>query len=246
MGPASSDYPARSWRLSRERCELLGLELLRERRDDLVQVANASGAIAQTGLTVEAWIKPASTGALQHIIAKVGAGGSPEYGLRRTANGLAEVVVGLGNGTSCIAYGGSLPEAVWSHVALTWQTNLKYPRLLVNGVSVAFSGCSTEIAHGTGGLLIGAALENGVPGHRFAGAIDEVRIWDHARSEAELASAMAHTIAGTPAGLVAYWNFEDGAGDLASGRAGGASDGQLGEVEGVDDADPTWSSETPF
>ncbi len=41
----------------------------------------------------------------------------------------------------------------------------------------------------------------------FDGEIDEVRIWNYARTQSEIQSTMNYTLNGNEPGLVAYWNF---------------------------------------
>ena len=44
----------------------------------------------------------------------------------------------------------------------------------------------------------------------FQGQLDEVRVWNHARTEAQIREAMRRRLTGREAGLEALWNFEDG------------------------------------
>ena len=43
------------------------------------------------------------------------------------------------------------------------------------------------------------------------GAIDELRVWNTARSQAEIQKSMLETLTGTESGLVGYWQFEEDA-----------------------------------
>ena len=50
----------------------------------------------------------------------------------------------------------------------------------------------------------------------FHGQIDEIRIWNMARTPEEIKATMNRTLVGDEPGLVGYWNFDhDGAGDLS-------------------------------
>ncbi len=46
--------------------------------------------------------------------------------------------------------------------------------------------------------------------YRFDGIIDEVRIWDHARDEGEIAGQMNCALSGDEPGLLAYYSFNMG------------------------------------
>jgi hypothetical protein len=74
----------------------------------------------------------------------------------------------------------------------------------------------------------------------LTGSLDEIRIWDHARTEQELQETMYEPLDGTELGLAAYYNFEEGAGQIVHDRSGNGRHGQLGSTAASDDYDPTW------
>jgi hypothetical protein len=45
----------------------------------------------------------------------------------------------------------------------------------------------------------------------FDGSIDEVRLWNFARTQAEVQADMRHELMGSESGLIAYYNFNQGA-----------------------------------
>ena len=53
----------------------------------------------------------------------------------------------------------------------------------------------------------------------FSGALDEVRIWNIARSGREIAENANRELTGSEAGLVNYWRFNEGTGNLANDTA---------------------------
>ena len=63
----------------------------------------------------------------------------------------------------------------------------------------------------------------------FDGAMDEVRIWNEARTEAEIRATMHHVFDGTVDGLLGYWPLNEGAGlvaaDLVAGHDGALEGG---------------------
>ena len=56
----------------------------------------------------------------------------------------------------------------------------------------------------------------GYPPNYFNGQIDEFRIWNVARSAAEIMSTMNHTLTGNEAGLTGYWKFDETSGTTAA------------------------------
>jgi hypothetical protein len=94
----------------------------------------------------------------------------------------------------------------WAHFAMTWDGTTV--RAYVNGVlkasKVSTSTSQTTLMTGMSELVIG-----GYPPAYFNGQIDEFRIWNVARSAAEIASTMNHTLVGNEPNLTAYWKFDE-------------------------------------
>jgi hypothetical protein len=57
-------------------------------------------------------------------------------------------------------------------------------------------------------------------GKYFTGKLDDVRIWNVARSGAEVAADFNHEFATVPAGLVANWKLDEPSGSVAVDHAG--------------------------
>jgi len=74
----------------------------------------------------------------------------------------------------------------------------------------------------------------------FKGYIDEIRIWSIARSQAEINQHMHHRLTGDEASLVAYWDFDDGAGQVFTDGSPNHIDGHLGNSNDPDSRDPVW------
>ena len=74
----------------------------------------------------------------------------------------------------------------------------------------------------------------------FNGAIDEVRIYDRALSPEDIQDSMYIPLEGNEPNLIGYWNFDEGAGQVAYDSSSSGNDGQLGSTAGIDDSDPVW------
>ncbi len=96
------------------------------------------------------------------------------------------------------------PTGQWVHVAVTYDAPSTTMKLYQNGALVATS--TTASGYSASNLLIGAYS---VPGNNWNGNIDEARIWDIARSQAQIQANMNCDIP-QQANLVAYYRFEDG------------------------------------
>ncbi len=154
---------------------------------------------AAGNFTVECWVKlnAVSSGA-KYFIAQGPAGSSFKIG---TKPGSAEL--------SCGDYwpntGVQLPLQKWVHIALS-----KSPAgatLYLNGQPVAFSN---GYNFGAGGAFMSFG-EYGTTAPDVADfAMDELRIWNVARSAAEINTYYNNTVTVPQQGLVAYYNFDQG------------------------------------
>jgi concanavalin A-like lectin/glucanase superfamily protein len=61
----------------------------------------------------------------------------------------------------------------------------------------------------------------------FTGSIDEVRVWNFARTQSEIARDMGFRLAGNEPGLVAYYHFDEGTGMAVHDATGRLGDGKI-------------------
>src|SRR4051812_9279449 len=108
-----------------------------------------------------------------------------------------------------------LAMGVWYHAATTYD-GAKL-RLFLNGIleaelAVGQPPRSDSIQHAG----LGTALNSqGVPDGYFKGALDEVRIWNYARTALDLANSRTLEIA-SAAGLIGRWGLNEGTGTKAT------------------------------
>lgn len=101
----------------------------------------------------------------------------------------------------------------WQHVALTWDGASSTGRMYVNGSQVA-SDSGTSL-RATGGVQrIGYDISTSRD-WQFTGALNDVRIYDRALSEAEIAAEMVNARAVPQAGPVAQYRLDEGTGAVA-------------------------------
>jgi len=105
-------------------------------------------------------------------------------------------------------------------------------RVYVDGVRVGQAAWTLGALYsGAEDLLIGA--DNFGCGYfrRFDGFIDDVRMWNVARTDAQIAASMNCRLTGVEKGLVAYWPFDDGSLTDATGNGhSGTAVGTAGAV----------------
>ena len=92
----------------------------------------------------------------------------------------------------------------WAHLAVTYDGTAV--RLYVNGTMRAMkTSPGNMLATARTQLTIGGNPR----GAYFNGYIDEFRVWNVARTAAEISGAMSHTLTGAETGLVGYWKFDE-------------------------------------
>lgn len=98
-------------------------------------------------------------------------------------------------------------------------------------------------------LFIGAWNDGGTPSRLFKGTIDEVRIWNIARTEAEIQADMHRELTGSESGLAAYWCFNEGMGTIAFDKTPHGNTGTLHNgvswIVSTTNISPGWVSTTP-
>ncbi len=129
---------------------------------------------------------------------------------------------------SCTTFGrGRLaylpPEPItgaWQHFALVASQSGNFMRIYRNGVLEAVKAeMSPVMVDPADALMIGGAPTY----HGFLnGRVDEFRVWNYARTGAEIAAGIATTIDPASPGLVAYYRFDETDGLVAHDLAAGA------------------------
>ena len=190
--------------------------------------------------TLEAWVKAsdASTGADQDIISKWALVYTASYILQVDAVGRLRLVTNDGVTQSIILSNGTLGDRTWNQVAATF--NHGTVRLYLNGaLDRTVSGVLTPQVS-TEPVAFGR--EGNYSGGTFTGMIDEIRIWNVVRSGPQIARSMTKRLLGSETGLVGYWRFDEGSGQVAADGTGHELTGRLGETAQVDTWDPIWAA----
>jgi len=95
----------------------------------------------------------------------------------------------------------------WVHVAGTFDGDVA--RAYIDGDLVAEFPDARPVWYGPRGLVFGTGYHSQWGGYAACdGLMDEIRIWNHARSAADIRTAMRQELTGQEAGLLGYWNFE--------------------------------------
>jgi hypothetical protein len=194
-------------------------------------------------ITVEAWIKAdtwsnfASSGVI--------AGKSDNYNSSYNGYSLrvgdgGRVAFGLGSGQVIdqpeVKSSQYMSTGVWYHVAGTYDGSAL--RVYVNGEQFAETAYTGEIKPATRPFYIGR--DSYIINHLFDGMIAEVRLWNVARSSAELQATMYRRLSGSEPGLVGYWPLSEGSGTVTYDYSGNNYVGYLLGWSTKSEPPPTW------
>ena len=128
-------------------------------------------------------------------------------------------------GTSGVSIGSNYNDGDWHHVAMTWKQNTEngFASYVDGKLISARNSSDSPIPNINAPIQFGAFLGK----YEFAkGELDEIAIWNRARSFGEISSQWNTVLNGTENGLVGFWNFDDGsATDISSNGYDGTLEG---------------------
>ena len=90
------------------------------------------------------------------------------------------------------------------------------------------NGAGSDISFNTP-FLIGKDYRSGT-GIPLHGSVDNLSIWDVAKSQEEIQGNMFSELSGYEQNLVGYWNFNDGEGTALTDLSGNGNDGEVNEA----------------
>ena len=224
----------------------MGRCLVFDGADDQVTLSStAVNAIGTGDFTVEAEIRAVEADQLQHprILSNrdqvnngflfgfhVVWGGSNYKMINMQLDGLNYILINNGS------YNGSLMDGTCHHIAVTKSADSL--RFYADGMHIGskvLQGAPSTTTTATS-MLIGNDAPDPQP---FNGNIAQLRVWNEARSAAEIVANMGVSIPGNTPGLVGYWEMNDAGGQLVQDKTTTA-DGLLGTASILESGDPIW------
>jgi hypothetical protein len=218
-----------------------GFALRFDGTSDFVSLAPTSSMMAagwQTTKTVSLWVKPTGSsfcsspnpGACDSILGDR----SRWWGISRGVIGGLDRIWVWSWDTDADAVGIDYVVGEWVHIALVHVDGKIFG--YKNGVLVGSvtTGATTQPLMGATPVLhLGAVINSTTKNWSFSGEIDEVQIWNVARSAGQIAQDMSQPLLGTEPGLAAYYRMTNGSGtsltdDSGHGWTGTLHDGGFG------------------
>ncbi|NEO91434.1 MAG: hypothetical protein F6K56_14805, partial [Moorea sp. SIO3G5] len=184
--------------------------------DDYVDLGNPSELQITGSQTIEMWVKPLSLANRQSLFCKAYNGegaitlevdGKLSYYYGTGGNNPSEANINHDTFQGILSSFGLLRDE-WSHIAIVRNFESRTLTWYIDG---AFAGeeiitHSAATAGNENVFLAKGYADN------FNGCIDEVRIWNRARSGYEINEDRHHRLVGREPGLVGYWRFDENTG----------------------------------
>ena len=169
-------------------------------------------------MSVEVWFKIDNhSGGWTRVVGK-GASGPRNYGVWYHQDGIFLFQqYGSGGGTDA-RFNTAVQLGQWYHMAAVRGSGTA--KLYLNGQLDPSAGTDTSPVTTPSTSTDPVTIGHAGYGYHHKGQIDEVRIWNVARTQSEIQANMNNKLTGNETGLVAYWDFDEGTGNIAYDKTG--------------------------
>ncbi len=184
--------------------------------------------------TIEMWVRPDNSSSVHQGLVAMRSGngaGSTRWSLHMDVDNNR---LGFYNGNNFSEINTTaINVGQWYHIA--FRMDGSQTEVFLDGVSVG--SIAHGISTGTTGkeLSIGTANDPAIPSETLTGAIDNLRIWNIARTDSQILNAKDSCFTGAENGLVALYNFENGSGITLTDVTGNGHNGTLTNMDGSTD-----------
>jgi hypothetical protein len=182
-------------------------------------------------LTIEVWVLTPQGAGAQAVVSKFRHATDDlddAFYLGLDENGRPYLQVASGNANGSVTAKTVIADGRWHHLAGVWTGAMLL--IYVDGVQEAsqrFAG-SGQLNGTNQQLSLGRTLEDQTPARYFEGMIDEVHIWNLARTADEILVGRFLSLTGAEPGLMACWSMDEAPGSqLIVDRSQHGNDGTL-------------------
>lgn len=199
-----------------------------------------TGVLTPTAaITVEAWVKLNALTNLPTIVSSEDwSMGETGFVLRIENYNLTNTpqfqIGSIDSWQTVSALSGSIPTDTWTHVAGTFDGSTI--KIIINGVEAGSANYTGTILPSPSDVKIGGHVDHTFNNRQWDGAIDEVRIWDTAKTAAEIAANMEMSLLGNEDNLLGYWTMNEGEGIVANDATANANHGDFYSATWVEGA----------
>jgi fibronectin type 3 domain-containing protein len=182
---------------------------------------------ASDEFTLEAWFSYSGSDRSPRLISKLAKSGTDQRPLDLGLQRNGRLFFAISDGTNVarvLSQRNDFNDDEWHHVACVNDAGSQQLILYIDGVEESRVGTGALGAIGNESDIFVGGFEDGT---WFGGQLDELRVWNVARTAAELQAAATTPLAGDEGGLVGYWDFDAFSGVSVTDYAGVAQYGVL-------------------
>ncbi|MGK7941795.1 MAG: LamG-like jellyroll fold domain-containing protein [Crocosphaera sp.] len=174
-----------------------------------------------TAFTLESWLRPAQKNLPEHSsVFSSSQSGTVDNSFQLESDGSGNYRLNYRQNNSGNSFVLAPINTEWHHLAISYDgTTL---RAFINGQEVFAEEVAMSLQFD---LFRIGVNRGGIRG--FDGEIDELRVWNYARTGYDITGQYLMRLIGNEPGLVAYWRFDEGAGKTAFDQTDNGYDGTI-------------------
>lgn len=180
-----------------------------------IEIPHSSVFEMTNNFTVEAWFSAQTLEGYRRIFSKF-----PGFGSGLVGNALLFTIYWVKD----YVINAQITAGTWYHVAVVFDAS-NSASFYLNGDLVQTVTGETPATVSTGPLEIGRKGEG--RGEYFHGQLAELRIWNKARTQAEIQASKSYRLFGNEPNLVAYWPLDEATGSTIQDKTSNANHGSI-------------------
>ncbi|MEO8190353.1 MAG: LamG domain-containing protein [Acidobacteriota bacterium] len=173
-----------------------------------VEVPNSAAISVAGEMTIEAWVNITPSGGCRSLVGK-------NFASSYWIGVCGTTIRSQSSGPTTAREGGAVEDARWTHIAVVFGNGLR--KHYVNGEERASFAETVPLGVSSSPLRIGSDVSWAFTP---TGCIDELRLWNVARTKAQIRSTINTTVHSPTPGLVSVWAFDGAGNDLVGGQNG--------------------------
>ena len=228
-----------SWSFAQAQPDSVGLHF--DGTGDYVRIPHKTNYDLGTNpFTIEGWVEISSSATYYPNLISTREGNNPFSGMMFGVNLQGKLWCQL-DGSNLGGIGPDLRDDTCHHIALVRDTvgSPDTVRYILDGQEIHKQSAGFRNITTTHDIWLGYDHPNGA--HKFKGVMRQVRLWNIARTAAQINTNKSKNIGGSTTGLIGCWRMNEDSGQVVKDYSSLANDGFLGASLLSDNKDPSWS-----
>ena len=195
--------------------------------NDYVSISDDASLTSTSAITISAWFKKVSGSGWMSLVGKGTSDSNEEYILMIKDN---QVYFDVGNaGGPYLQQSITIASDTWHHIAAvhTRSSGTSTLKVYLNGQDVGGTTTNASNSPNDNSIPLTIGSRFSTSNALFQGQIDDVRIWNDARTISEIQEYMHKEVASDASGLVAYYKMSNGTGTSLTDNSTNSNTGTL-------------------